>query len=113
MKLKNDISMGSMGSYQGNFSLKTSLRSEIEVSEEYLPERQLVSEVIFRALRDYLNDSNLDVLQHEARDAKAWMFSREMHPFSFLWCCQTLDVNPNIIREKALHWRASGFKIIV
>lgn len=31
--------------------------------------------------------------------AQFWLFNDEDYEFSFVWCCQVLDLNPDFIRE--------------
>ena len=67
---------------------------EIEIIAE-VPERQLLSEIIGRAMRDVLNKEHDTT--HWKRDAEAWFYSGDQKPWSFLWLCWQLDLEPTVI----------------
>lgn len=76
-------------------------RIDCELDDGLLPEVKLVLAVIDRALRDleiipYTNRRRVGKVRKEA----LWWFEDDSYvPWSFLWCCDVGDVNPNYIRR--------------
>jgi hypothetical protein len=68
---------------------------QVQICPEYLeqqttgspPEHQLLSAYVLTALED-LHDK----LHHQ--DARRWFLARSRDPFSFLWCCDQLQLDP-------------------
>ena len=69
------------------------------------PERQLVAAVLAQAVHDVVHPSRWPCLGGgTARDslqwrAVAWISSDDPAPFSFAWCCHTLDLHPEVVRK--------------
>lgn len=65
-----------------------------------LPERRLLAAVLGRAIIDYVGDIE-NVTQLETREAWAWLFNSERKDtFSFMNCCNELDICPYELRRK-------------
>lgn len=71
-----------------------------------VPERNLIADVLFRAIRDVLNNVVCDDGVKNHRDAKTWMRIHlpidvydTITPFTFCWCCQQLDLDPFVLRD--------------
>lgn len=69
-----------------------------------VPERNLIADVLYRAIRDILNTEYENTKNH--RNAKTWMrigFPVDVHdrhvPFTFYWCCLQLDLDPVVLRD--------------
>lgn len=83
-----------------------------------IPERNLVAEVLMRGLRDVVNDGG--VSQEETRDALGWIRAYRplrlekdaARPFSFVWCCLSLDLNPRTVRARVLDMKARGLRLL-
>ena len=60
-----------------------------------VPERELIAAVLERALLDYT-----DVSCVEGMDAQFWIYSNETRPWSYVWCCAVLDIDPDAIRDQ-------------
>lgn len=84
------------------------------------PERGLLAEVIYRAMRDVLNPALCEE-DHIRREAILWMrlerkkfLKRDAKsPYSFVWCCNHLELCPYRVREKIIELRKNGVKLIV
>ena len=76
--------------------------------EYYSPERNLIAEILNRAIRDILNGEMGN--QVNARCAMAWMRLRRNSSFSFVWICKGLDINPHEVRRKVLEMKEKGEK---
>lgn len=79
---------------------------EQESYKEEQPERMLIAEVIMRAVRDYVNDE-ITYAPRLKQDAAVWLrIGRQLQeedqqePFSFVWCCVWLELNPEEIRDR-------------
>lgn len=93
------------------------------VNEEFIQcaaERSLIAEVIFRAMRDVLNKINHGDDSYYRREAALWMrldikFRKgdAKKPFSFVWCCNHLEICPYRVREIVREFRKVGVKMIV
>jgi len=93
---------------------------DLQPQVQCAPERNLIAEVLYRALRDLLNQ-----LQHEDDyrtriEVSRWMrLDREFRkkdlttPFSFVWCCTSLNLCPHVVKQKILELRNSGVRVIV
>jgi hypothetical protein len=53
------------------------------------PERALLCALIHRSLMD-AQSSN----QYQRDEALAWLQDDTIEPFTFLWCCQEMDIDP-------------------
>ena len=64
------------------------------------PERALVAAVLRMGIWDFVNKkrkmNKQEVLDYE--DAKRWIYSESEAPYSFLWCCDVMEYNPEKIR---------------
>jgi hypothetical protein len=60
------------------------------VAEEFSPYRALWASVLTTAFAD-LDDHKQEIVQ----DAKAWLYSRETGPQSYIWICDLLGVDPD------------------
>ena len=65
---------------------------DIERIETNTPEKQLVLYVILRAIADVARVRNTSKsAAKEIADAKAWIYSNSLEPFSFVWCLDILN----------------------
>lgn len=69
------------------------------------PERNLLAEILIRAITDYMGWS-ADVQRHVS-DARAWLcidrnFPKKIEPFSFMWICEHLDLSHEMVRRRIL-----------
>lgn len=74
------------------------------------PEAALVVAFLARGLRDYQIAHGLFVgcrqksdcfPSYVAAESRRWLLSSNIFPFSFLWCCDILDLNPERVRAIA------------
>lgn len=64
------------------------------------PERRLLAAVLGRAIIDYVGEIE-NITQLETREAWAWLFNSERKDtFSFINCCNELDICPYELRKK-------------
>lgn len=61
---------------------------------EYAPYHSLVAAVIVQAIRDRLQGSGERCLS-----AHLWISSDDVRPFSFLWCCSVMSLDPELVRK--------------
>lgn len=68
------------------------------------PDIEIRNEVPERALLAAMLDEAITTIKlrefHLARNARAWILSRDKEPFSFEWVCQELDLCPKIVRRE-------------
>lgn len=78
-----------------------------EAQEEVVPERELIGEVMLRAIRDLLEPEH-----HHF--ASAWIWRRykwKPTPFSFEWCCQVLGLDADELRKRLVMIERRGDEI--
>jgi hypothetical protein len=67
------------------------------------PEESLWLDVLFRALEDFVgNNRDIDGAEARARcrsNATEWFLSESSDIGSFLFCCETLDIDPGAVRR--------------
>lgn len=63
------------------------------------PERNLIASILSRAIEDAHGYAKAD--PHTRREAKQWLRSKlcKNTPFSFLWCCSILELDPEKLRQ--------------
>jgi hypothetical protein len=72
----------------------------VDIEEtKHNPERQLLAEVLLGAIRDILNNTTDSEAQKIRREALEWFNKSSIKPFSFVWICQSLDLEPKTIRR--------------
>lgn len=82
-------------------------------SDERTPERDLVAAVIAQAFRDLhckvrRPGHYFSAVAH-SRMAEAWIDSAAKDPWSFIWCCDQVELDPDIIRRSGKrHFRWQG-----
>ena len=67
------------------------------------PEQRLIWAIIERCVRDVLGNQKADILA-----AMDWLWAEDSSistPFSFLWCCEALEIDPNDFIKKVLSTR--------
>jgi len=77
-------------------------------------ERKLLCAIIEQACKDATGQrKNQEALM---ADAKKWLNSEENHPFSYIWICDQLQLDPSIIKrsvksmvENKARWRKRGW----
>jgi len=66
-----------------------------------MPERSLVAAVLERAFRDAMGDlMPITDGTNSVGDARGWFSSRSVEPYSFLWCCYMLELDPDRVLEQ-------------
>ncbi len=81
-----------------------------ELDAETMVHRRLVAAVLIRGLRDYngvcgdirvQRASDRMVLVNQAiRAAQCWVEASDTTEMSFIYCCEELDLDPNVIRRR-------------
>ncbi len=64
--------------------------------------RNLALGILLQALRDIVapkKSSNNKEWAIWRKDALEWVFSEDVHPGSFIWVCEVLEMKPNELRE--------------
>ena len=87
-----------MGSVRKDYPLKRKERTLhevdendcIRIDEHETPEKNLLVGILMQALEDVRNKDE---------KARIWIMSNETSYWSFIWICETLNVNPKIIRD--------------
>lgn len=86
-----------------------------EPSVSCVAERNLIAEVVFRAMRDVLNKSKYHDDCYNRITASKWLrLDRSFYPqdfstpFSFAWCCIILDLCPYQTRKTITRFREQG-----
>ena len=65
------------------------------------PEKKLLVAILIRALADLVTEDTRDKSrQHIRREALAWFSSTVRVPWSFLWLCDALEVDPEMITRR-------------
>lgn len=64
---------------------------------DFLPERMLIAAIIARAILDVVADVNIK--KTTRFNACRWFVSGEIGEFSFLWCCEAVDLNPSLLLD--------------
>jgi hypothetical protein len=71
------------------------------VFEETAPERRLIAASLLAGLREANGRRvNRNDTAYINRQAELWLASDEEGPWSFLWHCDELDLDPDIIRDR-------------
>lgn len=70
-----------------------------EPSDEDSPERRLIAAVIQRTLLD-LRPYDISE-KKDSFKARSWFASQSQEPFSFLWCCDELRIEPQEVLQIA------------
>lgn len=79
-----------------------------------MPELNLIASVIAQAFRDlhatgHSNTGHAYSIATHASMAAAWIDSSETEPWSFIWCCAQVELDPDIIRRSGKrHFRWQG-----
>ena len=82
------------------FSPNSDREGDRTSNQQTTPEYQLLAAILERAVLDL---RGIDFTKgDEARTALAWISSNEINqPFTFLWVCQELNLDPGMIRKLA------------
>lgn len=68
-------------------------------------ERLLILAILRRAILDCALSQKRTLIKHQKTviywEVQQWMRSPSMVPFSFLWCCDMVNANPDTVRELA------------
>lgn len=72
------------------------------------PHRNLLAEILSRAIRDYAIETAECGAEANRVDAMRWLCihnndSFPYHEWSFAWICDHLDLDPYVIRDKVMH----------
>lgn len=92
---------GETMSFTGYIKLKT-LGVSVDtksVPHEIRGERDLIAAIIERTVRDLIVPP-LMATRSDIRDSEQWFRSNAKEPFSFLWCCDHLSLDPEYLREQ-------------
>lgn len=72
------------------------------IDNRRLPEEKLVYQILYRAITDCTATSDLTVPIVDQKSALSWILSKRKTSFSYLWCCELLNLDPqNLIRYLA------------
>lgn len=79
----------------------------IDDRPSFEPEQLLILRMIERAILDIVGDlSDLELIPSSKmmmrKRAAAWVTSRDIHAFSFDWCCRALGMDPDYGRTQVL-----------
>lgn len=71
-----------------------------EQTTTHIGEINLIAAVITRALVDASGNTVIggDRYEIEQRNARIWLNSNVIAPYSFIWCCEALNIAPHKIR---------------
>jgi hypothetical protein len=78
------------------------------INEDPRPYTKLLIGILARAALDVIGRSFID--GHIQRDAKAWFESLDEEPFSFLWVCSYLNLNPARTYKKILDFNVDSVR---
>lgn len=68
------------------------------IQKSLSPDQRLIAALLRRAIMDIVNTA-CDISAADKQAAKRWMFSSlNKTPFSFLWCCEALELAPDVFR---------------
>jgi len=65
-----------------------------------IPEKALLAAVLQRAIVDLLRPLPQVDNPLERKRIRCWFLSRGRDPFSFLWICEELDLNPALLIQR-------------
>ena len=66
-----------------------------------MPERSLIAAVFGRAFRDAMGDlRSITKRAYLIKDARRWFSCRSLEPYSFRWCCDVLELDPDRVLEQ-------------
>jgi hypothetical protein len=68
--------------------------------EDPCPEKQLIAALLDRTIRDLIEPAN-DILDLHRQEAIEFTYSPDTKPYTFIWCCEELDIDPKKIITKA------------
>lgn len=79
----------------------TEFQIDDEHKQPHIPERRLLWAILHRAVWDALGLSigSSDTPQAVLREVRAWFRTNKKTPFSYLWICQTLEIDPARLRK--------------
>ena len=60
------------------------------------PCRNLIAAILARGIEDAFGNAKRP--RQIIRESNGWIFSEENTPFTYIWCCTTLDLNPYYLR---------------
>jgi len=63
-------------------------------------ERSLVAAVLLRSVLDYIVAPATAERKKASDDARSWLLYDRVEPFSFVWCCEILDLDAQLLRTK-------------
>ena len=94
-------------SYSQNFADLEQEYSDIIENRSWMenPEQRLIWAIIERAVRDALGNQT-----NEVNNATEWIWElcdENAKPFSFSWCCETLGLDCQKMRQKILDMRVT------
>ena len=101
-----------------DFDMRHQSLIECYDAPEPAAERELITHVIIRAIRDVLNPIQDQEHEHNRYTASAWLrldrnldFTDIESPFTFLWCCYWLEIDPKAIRNQIVWMRERGVRL--
>jgi len=73
-------------------------------------ERSLVAAVLLRSVLDYVVAPVNSERMKASDDARSWLLYDHVEPFSFVWCCEMLDLDAQVLRAKIFEERKGNIK---
>lgn len=64
-----------------------------------IPEKKLLKAMLERTILDIFAKTKEPKLKENKRNAIKWVFSPLIDDFSYLWTCDILEIDPNILRR--------------
>lgn len=76
------------------------LPAQFTPAKPWTGERALLQAVLEEALQSVRNTKNVPNCIRRQREAADWFVSQSTEPFSFIWICHHLNIDPDLIRSK-------------
>ena len=70
----------------------------LRADRKICPHRNLIAAIIGRCLAD-ITLKRESTKREEIREARRWLFSEDVDPWSFSWCCVVLNLDPKVIQH--------------
>ena len=93
-------------SKEKNKDLMDLIAAADNAAPQYLPEHELVAEIIKRAVWDALGhfrEGRDEEQMHKKRiscEAQEWLWSWSEHPWSYRWCCEQIGTDADMLQKQ-------------
>jgi hypothetical protein len=71
------------------------------------PNKALLAAILWRAIIDY-SESRYELDDYSVFNSRAFFNCRECVPFSFLWICEHLEIEPTALKDAVLAKKIKG-----